>query len=212
MSASEWVVTTIGALIEEQFNSFAGTHATLPDGFTVSKDGKFAMAVDDEDFRGVKESATATGGCYAWVLGGDNHALGYQPTEDEFTAGFFAAQISNATGRIVREMTVSYDIICRNNENRSTGMDLQYSRDGVSYETVAGMGFVSVEAEDSSPTWQTQPRSIRIKLSPVLSAGQCIFLRWSSDDVGGAGSRDEIGIDDVGIIFHRPRGTVIYIQ
>jgi hypothetical protein len=210
--ASEWPIPKLGLAIEQNLNSFEGTFATLPSGFAVSKDAVNIMTSDDEDFRGIKDPAATTGGCYAWKLADNNYSLGYQPTADEFTPGFFLAVVSNTTGHAVREMTVSYTVVCRNNENRSASIDLQYSLDGTSYDTIAAARFVSPEEEDSTPLWEQSSRTCVLNPPTPLGDGTCVWFRWYVDDLAGTGSRDEIGIDNVHITFHPPKGTVIFVK
>src|SRR5690606_9614249 len=70
-----------------------------------------------------------------------------------------------------------------------------YSLDNVAYTDVA-LGYSSPGAADSPPSWETVERSTTIEDLEV-GPGDFFYVRFSSDDVGGSGSRDEIGVDNI---------------
>jgi hypothetical protein len=45
-----------------------------------------------------------------------------------------------------------------------------------------------------------------------LADSENIYIRWHIEDAGGSGSRDELGINNFSITFHKPTPTVIMIQ
>jgi hypothetical protein len=208
-------VETAGFPHVEGFNTFTGTWCSLPQGWYVSKDGTNAMDSGDDDFRGVDDGGVTAGGCYAWQVEpanvASNHALGYQPTSDEFTPGHFGVVVSNATGGDIRSITVCYDVVCLNNADRSSGLDLDLSVDGTNYVRLGAFTYATPALHDAN-AWTTVGRSGKILLPRPCGPGKLLWLRWVGDDAGGSGSRDEYGIDNVGIACHRPEGTVIAIQ
>ena len=207
---SEMSVTQLNVVYEEKFNSFTGTLDALPDGFWVSIDGT-NLVVTTNDFRGVSDGGEVTGGCYAWDTGEGNLALGCQPTEAKFSPGFFLLSVLNLTGVGVNEISVLYDVVCLNNADRSSSMSFEFSLDGVSFQRIDAMTFVSPAEQERSTAWFFTPYACNISFPEKLTGGAQIWLRWYLDDAGGSASRDEYGIDNFRIIFHYRAGTVISI-
>ena len=211
--ASDMVVDRIRVPVLEDFDGFEGTCEFLPDGFAVSKDGSNLLTeADSGDFKTSHAGGTSEGACRPWNLGNGDLALGYQPTSDEFTPGFFVVSVSNATGRAVKRISISYEVVCFNNENRSSSLDFEYSLDGLRFIRVRELRYVSPEAEDPDVSWETSMRSIGLELSDSLANGACIWLRWYGDDMGGGGSRDEYGINNLSVIFLEGKGTVVVVE
>ena len=194
----------------EDFNSFEGTYESLPTGFCVSKNGSSLMGADDSDFRGVNDGNLSTGGCYAWEPAVSNRALGYQPTTEEFTPGYFGADLSNSTTRVFRFLKIRYDLVYLNNENRSSMLRLEIrDQDG----NMSTAGTVATPAAENSPAaWTRVTISRLIPLSAELEPGKTFKIRWYSDDSAGSGARDEFGIDNVYINGFRSIGTVITVR
>ena len=124
--------------------------------------------------------------------------LGVQATASEFNPGFLELRVRNATGAMSDSWTVQYDLYCRNDQGRSSAWDFSYSLDGSSFvepcrscDTLspAAANSTSFEANSFSNDAAGQRRRRRSTL----------FLRWSSADFGGSGSRDEFALDNVGI-------------
>lgn len=207
----EMVVQQVNVAVQEDFNSFRGSMETLPVGWDVSSDGSAIMGAG-AGFRGVSTGAVTAAGCYAWALGDGNFGLGCQPTADAFTPGFFIVAVSNSTGMAVGELSISYDVVCRNDQDRSSCLELELSLDGVTFDRVQQLTFVSTQPRDTNAVWQTSVRSCRMVLAKALVPGGCLWLRWFGNDVAGSGSRDEVGIDNLRLIFHYTWGTVICIQ
>jgi len=210
LHGNEMVVTQLNVVFEETFDNFRGTLATLPDGFGVSVDGTNVL-VTTNDFRGVSDGGETTGGCYAWDTGEGDLALGCQPTEAKFSPGFFLITVSNGTETGVNEISVSYDVACLNNADRSSSLAFEVSLDGVSFQKMDGMTFVSPAGQNGVAVWSRTPYACDIGLQNKLMAGQQIWLRWYLNDAGGSSSRDEYGIDNLRIVFHHRAGTVITI-
>lgn len=212
VAASEMVVVKTGVTACEDFNGFQGTFESLPPGFAVSNTGSNCLtAADSDEFKPPHSGGTSEGACRPWDLGGGDYALGYQPTLSEFTPGFFLVTVSNATGEAVTLIEVSYEIVCYNNENRSSSLDLEYSLDGTAFTRVGSAGYSSPAREDPEPYWKTCRRSASIELAKPMQPGARFWIRWYGDDDGGSGSRDEYGIDDVAVALRSRRGTVIVV-
>ena len=209
--ATELVVSQLNAVVDENFDGFRGLHETLPHGFAVSADGRDLLAATN-DYRGASGGGETTGGCYAWNISEGDFAIGCQPTETKFTPGYFLVAISNATGTAVNEISVSYDVVCLNNADRSSALHFELSVDGNAFERQEGMSFVSPLLQDKPASWARSTYSCNIRFRKPVSADQRIWLRWYVDDAAGSYARDEYGLDNVRLIFHCRRGTVITIN
>ena len=148
--------------------------------------------------------STSTGGLYAFDVGSSNFALGVQPAGSDFTPGTIALRTQNATGASATTWRVSYTIYVYNDQGRSTSWNLSYSTDNSSYTNLSNLDFTTTESSDGGG-WKSYRHVVEFSQS-VASAGD-LYLRWSSDDAGGSGSRDEIAIDDIEVIAN-PSGNV----
>jgi hypothetical protein len=205
-------VNSAGTPVSESFDRFRGTFSSLPYGFTVSKDGSSAMIEEDEDFRGVKTNSTTTGGCYAWAINSNDIAIGCQPIASDFSPGWFIASVSNSTGISIAEITIDYDIACRNNADRSSSINLEILGPNGITQVIEELSFISPETADTNPSWIISARSAKIKLPIPLGNSDIVFIRWIIDDVAGSSSRDELGINNFSITLHKPNPTVILVQ
>ena len=197
---------------KESFNAFCGTHASLPAGIVVSKDGLSGMAPDDADFRGVSNGGVTTGGCYAWETAAGNRSIGCQPTTDKFTPGWIQASFSNSSHRAYRFLKIQFDAVCLNNENRSSTLNLELRLSSGRVVPVAAAAFQSDEAAGLSASWTRTQRTCCIAIPEPIQNGQSFSLRWIVDDKGGSGSRDEYGIDNIEVKGLYSVGTVITLR
>jgi hypothetical protein len=194
--------------VRETFDGFLGAFDTLPAGFGVAKVSAGEMSAEDEDFRGESRGSVTAGGCYAWLIEAGNHALGYQPTADEFTPGYFRLCVSNGTGQVAHRLSVAYTVVYLNNADRSSSLELWVSRDGENYVPVGGTPWCTPAGREEQYSWVRRSVRVVIPLDPPLGAGR-LWLRWCGDDAGGTGSRDEYGLDEVRVTLHPPAGTVV---
>jgi len=209
--AGEWAFSKPGTC-RQDFQSFRGTWQTLPAGFSVSLDATSTMGATNSDFLGVHPGGTRTGGCYAWLLPQTNYVIGCQATADKFTPGFFQAAISNASGEIIETMTVEYLAWYLNDVERASSLKLETRREGGAFHEVASCNFVTPASPVLPARWENVARTGVVTFRPPLMPGEVFDMRWTCDDAGGSGSRDEIGIDDVCITLCAPRGTVVSIR
>ena len=209
--AGEWIFRKTGSR-REDFQAFRGSWQTLPDGFAVSLDGITMMGETSADFLGVHAGGTRTGGCYSWLLPQTNYVIGCQATAEKFTPGFFQVAISNATGERVEEMTVEYLVWYLNDVERASVVKLETGRGIESLREVTACRFLTPAQPVLPAQWENTSRSSVVAFRPALMPGETIRIRWTCDDAGGSGSRDEIGIDDVRVTLFPPKGTVVSIR
>ncbi len=150
--------------------------------------------------RGTSDGGVTTGGVYAFTFNVSdaitNTILGIQPTEPDWTPGTFDLRIKNTTAMIITELDVSYSIWVLNNEGRANSLNFSYSPDNSDYTEVVALDYTSPITADTPSTWESITRTTTIT-GIVIPQDSHFYLRWEGDDVGGSGSRDEMGIDDV---------------
>ncbi|WP_026775276.1 lamin tail domain-containing protein [Polaribacter sp. Hel_I_88] len=146
--------------------------------------------------RGQKSGGNSTGGLYAFEIATGNYALGFQAGNSDFTPGSIILKITNNTSSTVTDVAISYNIWEYNDQGRSSSLNFSHSIDDVTYTNVASLNFTSTEAANGSPSWVSTAKSTTIS-SLNLAIGASMYIQWTSDDVAGSGSRDEIAIDDI---------------
>ncbi|HUF04149.1 MAG TPA: carboxypeptidase-like regulatory domain-containing protein [Aridibacter sp.] len=154
----------------------------------------------------ISGGGTSTGGLYALAdfpaAGG--HSVAFQPGGTDFTPGSLTLKIRNLDPlQIIVSLTVSYDIYELNDQGRSSYLYFSYSGDDVSYTPLPMLDHTTVEAADASPEFLKvgkggPSRTVTILPVSVVPNGE-FFLRWESDDFSGAGSRDELAIDNISV-------------
>ncbi|MFN2333210.1 MAG: hypothetical protein ABR550_02135, partial [Wenzhouxiangellaceae bacterium] len=175
-------------------------------------DGSFGGAHSGGDFgRGVSSGGAFSGGVYAFQTGAGNSILGVQPAGSDFTPGSFDLRLENTTSEPLSALDVRYRVWVFNDQNRANSLNFEWSLDDLSYNRVADLDFVTPEAADSAPGWVALDRSTIIT-GIQLQPGEPIFLRWSSDDVSGGGSRDEFGIDSIQVEAIAPPALFVDLQ
>ncbi|AKS40784.1 endonuclease/exonuclease/phosphatase family protein [Wenzhouxiangella marina] len=158
--------------------------------------GSFGGEFTSGDFaRGATTGGASSGGIYA-LSTGTAIALGAQPTGADFTPGSFDLRIVNNTGDTIEAVDISYLIWTYNDQPRANSLNFEYSLDDSNWTPVPGLDYTSPEASDGSPAWVSTPRSTTLT-GLGLAVGSPLYLRWTSDDVSGGGSRDELGIGAV---------------
>lgn len=148
--------------------------------------------------RGFTAGAVTTGGIYSFDLdtsAGVNRAFGIQPGADDFTTGTLTLRLQNQTGAPINILTVSYSAYYRNDVNRSSSFNFSHSSDDISYTSVSGLNLSSPDTQDALG-WVENERSTTITGLNIANNG-FFYLRWTGDDIGGSGSRDEFALDDI---------------
>ena len=149
--------------------------------------------------RGAVSTPQATGGFYAYDVDPTatvNRALWVQPIATDFTPGTITLRILNSTGVTVSNWDLSYTLYYNNDQGRANSFNISYSIDDSTYIPVSILDFTSPEAADALGVVSTL-RATQISV-PVLNGNQ-LYLRWTGDDVSGAGNRDEFGLDNIAL-------------
>ena len=140
--------------------------------------------------RGLAELTGETvGGIYS-----RENSLWFQPTGSDMTPGNATMRVCNLSGASVPGVDLSYDLTVFNDQDRASLITFSYSTNDINYTSVPEFDLTTPLLGDSSTTTTTFMTTLN---DLDIVSGGCIFLRWSSNDAGGSGSRDEFGIDNI---------------
>jgi len=154
--------------------------------------------------RGTTAVAVTTGGIYANNASG-NTVLMMQPGTNDFTPGTMTLKIINNGTSLINQIAVSYKIYQRNDQARSQTVKFSYSTDDVTYTPVVAMDYATPLGSDGLGWVLGATESTGATPLPIsLPQTSVCYIRWTSDDNGGSGSRDEIGFDDIIITGNYP--------
>ena len=152
---------------------------------------------------GLSDGGVGTGGIYAFDLGEGNIILGVQPTGSDFTPGDFVLRFDNSGGAISDQLHVSYTIWCLNNSDRASSWSFAYAKGSTSeaesdaiYVPVPALTLITPLDSDPMPSWHDSA-NLTTLTDLAATTDEYIYLKWTSDDVGGSGTRDECGLDAV---------------
>ncbi|HEY5552929.1 MAG TPA: PEP-CTERM sorting domain-containing protein [Opitutaceae bacterium] len=173
--------------------------------FTGMSDGSVAFggtATTGDFARGSVAAAQTTGGLFAF--GTTDRQLMIQPGATDWTPGTLTLRAVNGLGTDTTSISVSYDLFVRNDQNRSNSFNFSYSLDGGTNFVTTDLSnplftYTSVEALDALGWVNVGTASASITLTSAIANGGQVLFRWSGDDVGGADSRDEFGLDNISI-------------
>lgn len=175
LDSDVWKVTGLS----DGAGTFGGTHTT----------GDFA--------RGISTGGVSAGGLYSFTVGAGNNALGAQATGGDFNPGTMVLKVQNNTAAVLTSVTIAYDIYYNNDQARSSSFNFAHSTDDVTYITVPALDFTSPVALDALG-WRTSAKTTTITGLSIPVNG-FIYFKWSSADVAGSGSRDELALDNVSV-------------
>ena len=156
--------------------------------------------------RGISSGGETSGGLYAFEVSTSNYVLGFQSTSSDFAPGTITLKVQNQTGNTINSISLSYKVYEYNDQGRSSDLDFSYSTDNSSYSNIPNIDFTSTEVADGSPTWNSTLMVTTIS-SLNITDGSFLYLRWTSDDVSGSGSRDEIALDDISLVVNPSTNT-----
>ena len=169
--------------------AFAGTQITTNTDYT----------------RGSTAIAVTAGGMYAYTGSpgsASNPALVVQPGTSDFAPGTLSLKIVNSGTVSLNSFTISYNLFVRNDQARASTFDFSYSTDDISYTNISSLNYTTIAASDALGWVQvgSSPSRITTINTVSIAPGGFLYIRWSSADAGGSGSRDEIGLDDISIV------------
>lgn len=208
-------LSVLNASVDASFNGFAApaiwASATPGPGqlnsnhWAMNADGSLTdtpatFGVDQTGGQGSSTGSESVTGVYSFDVGGGATALGIQPTGTFWSPGMFTLRLQNDTGGTLTSLQVEWTGWVYNDQGRSNDLRLYYSDDNLSYSPAGPeVTVVSPGAADPAPVaWTGSPRSFELS-GLTLADGDAYYLRWGGDDVGGSGSRDELGLGAVRI-------------
>lgn len=154
--------------------------------------------------RGAASAAVITGGMYAYTGApgsAANPTLMIQPGGSDWAPGTLTLRIQNNGTTNITQLAVSYNIYIRNDQARSNSFNFSHSSDNITYTLVGALDYISPAASDALG-WVivgTAPSRSTTITGLNITPGSYYYIRWSGADVAGSGSRDEFGLDDIGI-------------
>lgn len=195
-------------LLNENFNSFTGTGfspGSTADDLdsniyicTGASSGAVAYGETKSsgDFgRGTSTGGVQSGGIYAFNTdGAGDMCYGVQPSGNDFTPATMEVRIQNTTGTALSNFTISYDIKVNNNEGRASSFNFSYSNDDSTFTDVAALDYTTPVSSDVLG-FVTVSKTTTFAVT--VADGDYLYLKFSSDDDGGSGSRDEFGLDNL---------------
>ncbi len=188
-----------------QLNSSSWSVTGFSDG-----DCKFDSAKTTGDFaRGASSGGVGMGGIYAFQVASGDYALGVQPVAADFTPGEFILRLANETSTTVTNILLEYDVYINNDQGWANSFNISYSLDNQNYTVLEVLDIASDQSPDS--IWTKNKRFALIK-NLSLYDNSFFYLKWSSDDLGGSGSRDEFALDNIKISLHTSAPSSISIS
>lgn len=181
--------------------AFGGTQTTATTDYT---SGSTAVAV-------------TSGGMYAFTgapHSAANPCLMFQPATGDFTPGTLVLRIQNNGTTNITDLAISYNLFVRNDQGRSNSFNFSYSPDNTTYTAVSGLDYTSTAVADALGWVQvgTSPSRSTTITGLAITPGSYYYIRWSGADVGGSGSRDEFGLDDITVTATYPPVTITSFQ
>lgn len=182
-----------------QLDSNVWRIAGLSDG-----DGQFGATYLTGDWaRGSTSSFVSIGGVYSFNHGTElapDWALGFQPTGSDLTPGALTMQLLNGTQTRVDWVCFAFDLMIRNNEDRSSHLSLAYGHDDSYYQEAENGVWITGEQKSERLDWETYRYEETFSVIG-LRPGSPFYLCWSFRDLAGRGSRDEVAIDNLKVEF-----------
>ena len=151
--------------------------------------------------RGTTAGGVSTGGIYAgeYSSSPSDYFFMWQAGSSDMAAGMIMLKVQNNTGEEVTSVEIAYDILCLNDQGRSNSVMFYWSDDGATtYNQISELDYASPLAADASPVWTVTNKTTTIS-GLSIADGEEILLIWGTDDVGGSGSRDELGLDNIDV-------------
>lgn len=210
LSNADIVLPAVGGTVTDDFNSYFGLgFSPVPAAGQLDSDtyravgfsdgpGTFGGFHDSGDFaRGESAGGVTTGGAYAFEVATDDYAVGVQPTDEDFTPGFFTIRAANQTGQAISGVRIQADGYFFNDTNSSTRWTFELSSDDVDYTPLLALdsGLVA----QTGPTWSAIPIDATINFPGALPDGSLFFIRIRGDDliVAPSGNRDQFALDNL---------------
>jgi hypothetical protein len=148
--------------------------------------------------------AQNVGGFYAFTgspASSTNPMFYIQLGGSDFAPGTLTLRIKNAGITNITSLNIAYDLYVRNDQLRGSTFNFSYSTDSVNFTDVSSLNYSTPTTSDAlglvhigGTTFPSRGTTIN---SLSIAPNTYFYIRWNSDDLPGAGSRDEIGLDNI---------------
>jgi hypothetical protein len=212
------IITALNSPMTENFDTFAGTIASIPANFTWTPDGPSGTATNFE--RGLYDTATTAynnkNGLYALLYSTNSstdRSFGTkrQPNTNPI---ILAWSFTNVTAANISSFNVSWDVEQYTVGGRPTTIDLDYNPNGAGATQAGIVGTSLTTATTGTPTTGallpggTAPgggppiitsRSVSITLATPLANGQSIDFRWITNGNSPSGANAHFAVDNLSV-------------
>jgi hypothetical protein len=213
------MITSGNSPMSENFDTFAGTIATIPANFTWTPDGAPGSATNFERglFNPALQAYTNNNGLYAlyYSLADDqsDRAFGTK-RQPNATPIILAWSFINQTGADISNFNVSWDVEQYTQGGRPTKIDFDYNANGGGATQAGIVGTTLTTAQTGTPTTGanlpggTPPgggppivtaRSVSISLATPLADGQPIDFRWITTGNEPSGGNAHFAVDNLSV-------------
>src|SRR6187402_705330 len=140
--------------------------------------------------KGISVGGVVDGGFYSFDVdeknNTTNYALGFQPTQNDFTPGSITLKIENTTGQYIEAINLAFKIWNFNDFDYSTKLSFSYSYDNITFVDVSVLNYSSPAVFVADPfkggaKWEPSLIGTVINDLAVPNNG-FIYLRWTTDD------------------------------
>ena len=154
--------------------------------------------------KGVSSGGVTDGGVYAFTVATGNRALGQQlaSKSPNNSSVQYTLRVINNSGSSFNGYTISYKAYYRNDQTRSNSITFNHGSTNLVTNAVTAATVTSPQASSTPINWVATTRTVDI--SATVANGGSYYFRWSFNDVGGSGNRDELAIDDIVITPKTP--------
>lgn len=145
--------------------------------------------------RGTSAGGTSSGGVYGGTATASAPFIFFQPSGSDFNPGTFTIRFQNNNAQAITDIDISYTIKVNNDQPRANSWNFSYSTNDSSYTSVPALNYTSPDAADANGFVDVARMDSISGLN--IPNGGFFYIQFSSADVSGGGSRDEIGVDDI---------------
>jgi hypothetical protein len=147
--------------------------------------------------KGLSAGNVGPPGIYAFQVDNGVVALGFQPSNSDFTPGEIGLRLQNNTTDMITDLQITYDLWVNNNQAYASTWSFHHSADDLNFLKEVAGDYTSGEAADGLE-WQKQSFTVDV-IGLALDHGAYYYFKWASDDASGHGQRDEFGLNNISI-------------
>ena len=194
-SASADLISGFGVTATQDFDSYAGTAATVPTDFAFT-DGDYSPG-GIYDASGAYSNSNSN---YALVFGDDaDRAFGSKRSSGG--GDFLNWTITNGTGTAIETFLITWDVEQYSAGGRATTIDMNYNSNDGGF-TQAGITGTTLTtgitgANENLSAVMVTSRSVTLEPTTPLQNGESILIGFSINHGAGSGSNGHIGVDNI---------------